>query len=267
MASSQSCSGAMITSSLNASAEERTSPSTVGAAIAQEDRDLARRLAATQLVARRTQGASQIGRAVSAQREHVSDDQLARLVGALTLHRHDVLAEREHAVARRGSQRDRCRGDRRSRQWLATHRSAAVDRQAQGSIWSAPRPDPKTLEVDGDACRCGLGDHVEAGIEIQVSTIGSIRLLDDLADATPCRWTSPSEIEEQAGGQTPGEIAQLLVGRGHKVGEQCQHLVRIVEQSVRHRGFVEFDRPRAKSVEIEGCARARVVKSCVGATP
>ena len=268
MASSQSCSGAMITSSLNASAEERTSPSTVARQSLSRIVILRAALLRRSWSPRRTQGASQIGRAVSPQREHVGDDQLARLVGALALHRHDIFAEREHAVARRGPQRNRCRGDRRSRQWLATHRSAAVDQQAQGSVRSAPRPDPKALEVDGGACRGGLRDHVEAahrnpGLHHRVCT----------AARRSCRrHAAPMDLAER----DPRTIGRPDAGRDRAVVGRSR-LTRSASsasissgsssRSVLHRSFVEFTDLGRHLLKPRVAPELARVMSCVGATP
>ena len=150
-ASSQSCSGATITNSGNAAAAALHVAFDRRTAVAEQDRDLARRVLRLELHAGGAQRARQVGGAVPAQRQHIGDHSLARLVGRLTLHRHDVLAERDHAVAAGTAQRDRGSSDRRRRQRLAAHRSAAVDHEAQRSVGRAPRPDSQSLDVDGDA--------------------------------------------------------------------------------------------------------------------
>ena len=265
-ASSQSCSGATITNSGSAAAAACTSPSTV-------DRQSLSRIAILRAALLRLscspaarKAPAQIGGAVPAQRQHVGDHALARLVGRLALHRDDVLAERDHAVAVGAAQRDRGSRDRRGRQRLATHRPAAIDDEAQRGVGRAPRPDAQPLGIDGDTPGGRLDDRVEAGVEVEVAAVGPVGLLGDLADAAPRRRPSTSQIQEQARRQPPGELAQALIGRRGKLGEQRRASRRRRRPEPPRPRPRRARRPRARSARTAGCGRARAATWCGGAT-
>ncbi len=104
----------------------------------------------------------------------------------------------------------------------------------------APRPDPQPIGIDGASAGDGLGDRIETGVEVEVAAVGSVRLLDDPADAAPRRRSATSEIQEQPSGESPRQIAQTLIGRAGQIGEQGERRIGVVEQTVVDRGLVEL---------------------------
>ena len=190
-----------------------TSPSTVARQSLSRIGDLARRPAATQLVAGRTQRAGQVGRAEAAQRQHVGDHPLARPCRRPGSSPRRRPCRTRPRCSRRRRAGNRRRGDRGRRQWLAAHRSAAVDQQAQRRVRRAPRPAPAAARGRSPRPRRGgLDDRVEAGIEVEVAAVGSVRLLDDLADAASRRSDPAGEIQEQPRRPAAGR-ARAVVGR------------------------------------------------------
>ena len=98
------------------------------------------------------------------------------------------------------------------------------------------------------------------------------RLLDDPADAAARRRSAAGKIQEQPPGKPSGQIAQPLVGGPGELGEQRQHLVGVVEQSVGDGGLVElsdlgrdlFEARVAGEVAPRSGSLSRLGDRCVG---
>ena len=202
-----------------------------------------------ELLPGRPQRAGDVGRAEAAQREHRVDHGLVRL-------RRRPATSRRSRPCRTTARSSRpapatTRPTRRPPRWRAARRpSSRCGRRAGRSPCpasttpgSAGRPDrrrrPPTRgrRPPHRGWRRRRGRHRRAGSA--ACAVGP----------TPRGLDGPrsGEVEEQLGGEAPGQLAQLLVGRPGEVGEQRQRLVGVVLERARRGPARRSRRPRARS--------------------
>jgi hypothetical protein len=74
----------------------------------------------------------------------------------------------------------------------------------------------------------GLGQRLEAGIQVEVAGLGLEGLGEDAADPPLAGPTAPAEVDDDPPGQLPGQLPQARVGGAREVGQQGQGLVRVL---------------------------------------
>ena len=79
---------------------------------------------------------------------------------------------------------------------------------------SRPRPDPQVVGVDGIlGSAWAVDERVEAGIDIEIATIGSVPLGPELSDAVGTAGPRREEVEEESAGEAARQFPQFRVGR------------------------------------------------------
>ena len=98
----------------------------------------------------------------------------------------------------------------------------------------------QTCRVDGTLGGTCVDDRLQAGIDVEVASIGRIGPELDSAGAPRTRRATASEVEEQFGAESPGQLPQRRVGRTGQIGEQRERGVGILVHRPIERLLVEL---------------------------
>ena len=78
------------------------------------------------------------------------------------------------------------------------------------------------------AVSTGLGERLEAGVQVQVAGLRLERLRQDAADPPLPGATAAADVDHDPPGQPAGQLPQAGIGGAGQVGQQGQRLVRVV---------------------------------------
>ncbi len=215
------------------------------AGIGQHDRQPAPRPGPGELRGCRPQRSREVGGPLAPQREQVRHHVLDGPGTALALQQQGSIREGDHAVIDRRPPSHAGCSDSSSGETPATHRTGAVDHQAQGERWHGPQAAQQLVAAGRPAAGSGFDQPAEARVEVEIAT--GLR--------QPCRTHPPEpagahlprrgrHVDHDPACEAASQRTQTLVGGPGEVGEQRQGLVGVFCRQLAERRLVQAARPR-----------------------